>query len=104
MAISNNIYSVFSLLPMGTMTRVSVNTEQVLTPPTGASILLIQADVGSVRYTIDEATSPTADIGFLLEATDAVERLDLYELCTVRVIGTGAFVNYQWARPAANLF
>lgn len=100
----NHVRTVFSILPIGTHTRVDAGTLVTLNAPDGASILLLEADQASVRYTIDETTTPTADIGFLLEAGDATVRIDLYEKCEVRVIGAGAFINYQWARPAVNLF
>lgn len=96
---ANAFKSLFAIIPIGSHTRVGVDTVQTLTAPEDASILLLEADGQNVRYRLDGGT-PTATVGFLLETTDNVIRLDLYNNVSIQVIGVsaGGFVNYQWAR------
>lgn len=102
---TNNLRTVFSVINCGAHTRASCNALLTLTAPTKASIIFLQAEAAPLRYTFDEGnTDPTADIGFLLAANSTIVRLDLYEDCVIKLIGNNAFVNYQWARPAANLY
>lgn len=90
--------SIFGIVPVGTHTRTATDTVLTIQCPENASILLLEASVGSVRYTID-GTTPTTDLGFLLEIADNVTRLDLFPGVTVKILGgVGSFINYQWAR------
>lgn len=93
--------SIFRMIPIGAHTRVGVDTKQTLTAPDGGSILLIQAEGGTVRYTFD-GTDPTATLGFRLGTADGERRIDLGGASpAIEVIGeaAGYFVNYQWFRP-----
>lgn len=100
MPYSNSHKSLFAIIPVGAHNRTAVDTVQTLTAPANANVLLLQAEDASIRYTIDGTTNPTSDIGFLLEASDAEIRLDLYYGCSIKVLGVGASVNYQWARAS----
>lgn len=89
----------FTIYPVGNHTRVSVDSVQTITAPNGASIIIFQAEGGTVRYTLDNGVStPTATFGFRLSVSDGERRLDLFSGAVIRFIGeaAGAFVNYQW--------
>ena len=93
----NSYKSWLSIIPVGAHTRASAGTVLTITLTEDSSVLLIEADDADVRYTID-GTTPTADIGFLLETSDNVVRLDLYPGAQVKVLGVGGSVNYQQCR------
>lgn len=89
--------SIFGIVPVGAHTRTGTDAVVTLTCPENASILLVEGSVASCRYTLD-GSNPTVDIGFLLEPADNVARIDLFPGATVKILGTGGFINYQWAR------
>lgn len=93
-------YSEYNILPAGLHTRVAVDTAQAISVPKPANGLIIQAEVGTIRYTIDGSTA-TATNGFRLTPTDGERRLDLYSGIIVSVIGeaAGSFVDYIKFRP-----
>ncbi len=68
-----------------------------LTPPAGATRLLIQAFGANVRYTLD-GTAPTATVGFRLTADADPVLLLIGAGMTVTIIqeATGASIQYQW--------
>jgi hypothetical protein len=94
-------HTIFRMTPAGAHARVSVDTIQTITAPVGGSILLIQAEGGTVRYTFD-GTNPTATLGFRLGTADGERRIDLAGTQpSIKVVGeaAGFFVNVQWFRP-----
>ncbi len=81
--------------PVGAHTSNATLTSAVtLTPPTGATKLLIQIFTANVRYRLD-GTNPTASVGFRWAAGDSVV---LSVNSAVRIIqeSAGAGVEYQW--------
>jgi hypothetical protein len=88
----------FTFLPVGNHQRVGVDTAQALTAPAKASIIFIQAEVGTIRYRIDGQTA-TATSGLRLAPNEGERRFDLYQGVSISVIGeaAGAFVNFIWA-------
>lgn len=89
----------FTIYPIGTHTRVSVDSIQTLTAPTGASILIFQSEGGTIRYTLDNgSTNPTTTLGFRLGTSDGERRIDLFPKASIKIVGeaAGYFVNYQW--------
>lgn len=98
----SGVGSIFTFYPIGSHTRIGVDTVQTITI-TGntqfhksADLVVFQAEVGTIRYTID-GTTPTATLGFRLGPTDGERRIDLHANGQVKVIGetAGSFVNYQ---------
>jgi hypothetical protein len=89
----------FTFFPVGNHTRVAVDTAQTLTAPAKASIIILQAEGGTIRYRLDNGTA-TATSGLRLGPTEGERRFDLYQGVTLSVIGeaAGAFVNYLWAK------
>jgi hypothetical protein len=71
------IQTKFTFFPVGNHARVGVDTAQTLAAPPKASIVFIQAEVGTIRYRIDGGTA-TATAGLRLAPTDGERRLDLY--------------------------
>jgi hypothetical protein len=69
-----------------------------LTPPTGATKLLVQAFTQNVRFTMDGATVPTAAVGFQLKAGDPAVMIPVVFGTVVKVIeeSASAAINYQW--------
>lgn len=102
LALSPIARTMFTLVPVGAHTTQTVNqTNVTLTAPTGASVLLLQCTTDTIRYRIDGTAATTTD-GFLLEATDGVERLDLEAGSSVNVFGVAvtSVIQYQWCRPS----
>ncbi len=89
----------FSFQTVGNHTRVAVDTAQTLTAPAKASIIVFQAEGGTIRYRFDGVTA-TATSGLRLGPTEGERRLDLYQGCRLSVIGeaAGSFCNYVWAK------
>lgn len=75
--------------------NASLSSAVVITTPTGASGILIQALVMNARYTLD-STTPTAAIGFQLRASDPVLFLSLTPGQTIRVIQEMATAEVQY--------
>ena len=76
-----------------------ISSAVTLTPPTGATKLLIQATGKDVRITLD-GTTPTATKGFSLKADDPMLLIPLGNNTTVKVIEEEATadIQYQWGK------
>lgn len=72
-----------------------------LTPPTGATHLLIQALTQNVRYTLD-GTAPTASLGFQLRAGDPPVIIPIGAGIVVKVIQelATASLQHQWLKDS----
>lgn len=84
--------------PVGSHVDGTVITGVVtLTPPTGATKILIQAIDQAIRFTLD-GTNPSATCGFSLKATDPVLLLPLGNSTVLKVIEEAATadIQYQW--------
>jgi hypothetical protein len=90
----------FSIQTVGQHQRVGVDTVQTLTAPAGASIIMLQAEGGTIRYRFDGGTA-TSTSGLRLAPTEGERRLDMFQGVRVSVIGeaAGAFCNYVWVKP-----
>ena len=95
------INDAFTFRPIGShiqMTQCSVAT--TLTPPAGATKLLIQA-TGSidVRYTMDTATTPTTTLGFVLVHDDPPIVIPVADSAVIKLLeeAANAVISYQWA-------
>lgn len=87
-----------SFVPVGTHTgNSSLSSAVVLTPPTGAHQLLIQALTQNIRYTLD-GTTPAASVGFVLTAGADPVLIVVGDGMTVTIIQatSGAVAQYQW--------
>lgn len=75
----------------------AINTAVVLTPPTGAKKLLIQALTQNIRYTLD-GTTPTASKGFQIKSEDPPIVIPVGPNTTITVIEEAATADmqYQW--------
>lgn len=78
-------------------TDISSATE--LTPPTGATKLLIQTSDQNVRFTLD-GTTPTSSKGFKIAPSDAplLIEIDLNTTITVIEEAATADIQYQWGK------
>lgn len=78
-------------------TDTTISTATTLTPPVGATKLILQAQGQDVRYTLD-GTTPTASVGFILYAGDTAT-IPVGQSAVVKVIEatSGGAVAYQWA-------
>lgn len=87
-----------TIAPVGAHGDSAVAAALLLTPPAGATKLLIQALGGNVRYRLD-GVDPTATVGFQLRDGDAPLLIPLAAGGSVRAIGeaAGARVQYQWS-------
>lgn len=76
-----------------------ISSATPLTPPAGATKLLIQAITQNVRYTLD-GTTPTASVGFQLKAGDPPVVIPVGEDTGVKVIQetATASLQYQWVQ------
>jgi hypothetical protein len=74
----------------------TISTATVLTPPQGASKVIVQAQEQNVRYTLD-GTTPTSAVGFLLYAGDTVT-ISIGTGTIIKMIeaASGAAIAYQW--------
>ena len=93
-----NYLDVLQIDPVGAHVDGTVITAAVtLTPPTGATKLLIQALSQNIRITLD-GTTPDATTGFQLAAGDPMLLIPLGNNTVVRVIEEAATadINYQW--------
>lgn len=74
---------------------LAINTAKTLTPPGGATLLMIQALTQNVRYTLD-GTTPTATTGFQLKAGDPAILVPIGSGTTVKVIEETATADLQY--------
>ena len=74
-----------------------ITSAVTLTPPTGATKLLIQALDQNIRITLD-GTTPTATKGFQLAAGDPMLLIPLGNTTSIKVIEEAATadIQYQW--------
>lgn len=70
-----------------------------LTPPTGATKIMLQALTQNVRFTLD-GTTPTASLGFQLKAGDPAVIVQIGNDVTLKVIEETATADlqYQWGK------
>jgi hypothetical protein len=75
----------------------TISSATTLTPPTGATKILIQALTQNVRVTLD-GTNPTATLGFQLKAGDPPLLIPLGNSTVLKVIEEAATADlqYQW--------
>lgn len=75
----------------------TISSATTLTPPTGATKILIQALDQNVRFTLD-GTAPTASLGFQLKAGDPAVMIPVGAGMTLKVIEEAATADlqYQW--------
>jgi hypothetical protein len=84
--------------PIGSHVDGTVLTSAVtLTPPSGATKLLIQVLDQDVRYTLD-GTTPTASLGFQLKKDDPPLIIIIEEGVVIKMIQEAATadIQYQW--------
>lgn len=77
-----------------TITGLSTTVPATLTVPNGAVSAMIQADGGTVRFTL-EGTAPSATVGFKLD--DGVIQYVDTPLATVKLLAAAASTNVQIA-------
>lgn len=102
-----NLYSQFSIIPVGNFTRnTSIATATTITIPATATGIIIQADAADATYTFDSAdgsaTTATADVGFDLLDGEPPVRIDLYPGATLSVISATGEIKYQFFRVAGD--
>ncbi len=75
----------------------NISAATTLTPPSGATKLLVQTITQNIRYTID-GTSPTASLGFQLRAGDPPIVIPVWPGTTIKVIqeAATAVLTEQW--------
>lgn len=86
------------LNPVGSHTDgADISSAVELTPPAGATKLLVQALTQNVRYTLD-GTTPTASKGFQMKAGDPPIVIPIDDDTTITVIEEAATADlqYQW--------
>ena len=96
MADSND--ATFGFNPIGAHSDgADVSSAATLTPPTGATKIMMQALTQNVRFTLD-GTTPTASAGFQLKAADPPLVIFLRNATTIKVIEESATADlqYQW--------
>lgn len=78
-------------------TDATLSSAKTLTPPVGATGLLIQVEDQNIRIRLD-GVNPTASMGFQLKPEQGVVRIDVMSGMTVRVIEetTTASIQYLW--------
>jgi len=84
--------------PIGSHTNdTNISSATTLTPPTGATKIMMQAVGQNVRFTLD-GTAPTASKGFQLAAGDPPVIVPMGLRTTLKVIQEAATpdFNYQW--------
>lgn len=88
----------FEFSPVGSHSDgATISSATTLTPPTGATKILIQALTQNVRFTLD-GTAPTASRGFQLKAGDPPMLIPLGASTVLKVIEEAATADlqYQW--------
>lgn len=75
----------------------TISSAVTLTPPEGATKLMVQAHVQNVRFTLD-GTAPTASLGFQIAAGDPPIIIPLGNGTTIKVIEEAATADlqFQW--------
>lgn len=92
------MYLDFAFNPIGAHAEdTTVSSVTTLTPPTGATKLLIQALTQNVRFVLDEST-PDANTGFQLKAGDPPMLIPLVAGQDIKVIEetASAVIQYQF--------
>jgi hypothetical protein len=90
-------------VPMGAHLEATAGTVPFrLAPPAGATRLLLQAEGGALRFTLD-GSAPGAARGFRLLPGEPPLLLAIPEEVTLRVAGAepGASLQLQWGRAGA---
>ena len=90
-----NVGSSFEPVVGGHSANVSISGATTLTPPAGASQVLIQAITQNIRYTLD-GTTPTSTIGFQMRAGDPPVVLSVTPSMTLQVIQESATASLQY--------
>ena len=88
----------FTFTPVGAhVDGPDVSSAVTLTPPAGATKLLIQALTQNVRFTLD-GTAPEAAKGFQLKAGDPPIMIPIGRFTVIKVIEEAATADlqYQW--------
>jgi len=77
----------------------TITSATILTPPAGATKLLMQAIGQDIRYTLD-GTTPTATCGFQLKADDPPLLILVADDMVITVIEEAATadIQYQWGK------
>lgn len=90
----------FEFSPVGSnINGTDISSAETLTPPAGATKILIQAITQNLRYTLD-GTTPEAAVGFQLKAGDPPLLIPLGIGTSLKVIEEAATCvpNYQWGQ------
>ena len=85
-------------VPVGSHTQdTTIDTATTISPPAGATKLLIQAYAQNIRYRLD-GTDPTTTVGFRLQVADGPTTISVASSATVIIISetAGAVADYQW--------
>lgn len=88
----------FEFSPVGAHSDgATISSATVLTAPTGATKILVQALTQNVRFTLD-GTTPTATTGFQIRASDPPMLIPLGTGTVLTVIEEAATADlqYQW--------
>lgn len=81
--------------PIGAHTELAINAVKTLTPPDGATKVMIQAITQNLRFTLD-GTAPTTTKGFQLSSSDGPLIVPLGKNTTVKVIEEVATCDFQY--------
>jgi len=87
-----------SFAPLGAHSDgATISSATTLTPPTGATKIMIQALTQNVRFTLD-GTAPTASKGFQLKSGDPAMIISIDSTTVLKVIQEAATADlqYQW--------
>lgn len=87
-----------TITPVGDhTTEDALDTAVALSPPAGATQVLIQVFDQNVRYTLD-GTTPTASVGFVMtpDSDPVIIRVGVGGTITLIEETAGASVQYQW--------
>lgn len=86
------------IVPVGAHSSgATISSATTLTPPAGATAILIQVLTQNIRYTLD-GTTPTASVGFQLKAGEPATIIPWNDNMTLQVIQetATASLQYQW--------
>jgi len=80
-----------------------VNLTGVVAVPAGTVRVQLQADLLSIRYTMDNATNPNAGFGMLLIDGLSPEWFELEDLLRMRAVSVGALsgLNIHYYAPSS---
>lgn len=93
-----NPFDALTFNPIGEHTsNNSLATDVTLTPPEGATKLLVSCDTKNVRFTL-KGTTPTTTLGFLITAGNEEKIIPLGDDTVIKVIQVEAtaVLQYQW--------